>query len=211
MQWAVFCFWIFFVCVCVFVPCVCLANKQQLVCVRGYETPHTHIYGMVSSRACSCSFLWHRPTARTVHTTQDKTPTYENTRKSFLAKNVSPGCLFLRRMYTVLQLSCEKPLQSKMLLRRGADSPAVAQRRCPIHTCWVEHSRKYYPAFNISSLTFFLPWWLCSWGWRRLPRGPGENACEVHATLSLGEGLGVATVVNVHLGNEGDTEKQVHK
>ncbi|CAM9435215.1 unnamed protein product [Ectocarpus sp. 12 AP-2014] len=48
-----------------------------------------------------------------------------------------------------------------------------------------------------------------SWGWRRLPRGRGENACEVHATLSLGEGMGVATVVNVHLGNEGDTEKQV--
>ncbi|CBJ32798.1 conserved unknown protein [Ectocarpus siliculosus] len=50
-----------------------------------------------------------------------------------------------------------------------------------------------------------------SWGWRRLPRGPGENACVVHATLSLGGGMGVATVVNVHLGNEGDTEKQVVK
>ncbi|CAM9104904.1 unnamed protein product [Pylaiella littoralis] len=48
-----------------------------------------------------------------------------------------------------------------------------------------------------------------SWGWARLPRGPGENACEAHATLSLGPGRGVATVVNVHLGNEGDTELQV--
>lgn len=48
-----------------------------------------------------------------------------------------------------------------------------------------------------------------SWGWTRLPRGPGENACESHATLALGPGRGVATVVNVHLGNEGDTEIQV--
>ncbi len=51
--------------------------------------------------------------------------------------------------------------------------------------------------------------WRGSWGWKRLPRGPGENACEAHATLSLGPGRGVATVVNVHLGNEGDTEMQV--
>ena len=52
---------------------------------------------------------------------------------------------------------------------------------------------------------------LTSWGWRRLPRGSGENACETHATVLLEEGRGVATVVNVHLGNLGtqDNHNQV--
>ncbi|CAM9576079.1 unnamed protein product, partial [Choristocarpus tenellus] len=50
-----------------------------------------------------------------------------------------------------------------------------------------------------------------SWGWRKLPSRIGENACEVHAELDLGSGLGVLKVVNVHLGNSNtpDNDQQV--
>lgn len=53
--------------------------------------------------------------------------------------------------------------------------------------------------FDLLMMTF-------SSGWRRLPRGTGENACEAHATVRLGEGRGLMTIVNVHLGNEGSQD-----